>query len=223
MSAEVERLQERLDRVRARVAAVGRPDVRIIGVTKGHPPSTVAAAAAVGLTDVGESYAQELAPKAEAIAAGGLTCHFIGQLQTNKVRAVAGIVDVYQSVDRPSLVTELARRAPGARVLVQVDLAGIEGEGGVPRGGCGFGDVADLAELARDGGLVVEGLMGVAPPPSPGDPTLARRAFDRLAALRGELGLAELSIGMSDDLEDALAAGSTMVRVGTALFGPRER
>ncbi len=213
----VEAIAARLDAVRARMAAVGRRDVRIIGVTKGHPASTIAAAAAVGLTDVGESYAQELAPKAATIAATGVSCHFIGQLQTNKVRALAEVVSVYQSVDRPSLVTELARRVPGATVLIQVDLAGVAG-----RGGCAFDDAPDLVASAADAGLVVAGLMGVAPAPTDADPGAARRAFDRLAAMQIDLGLSELSIGMSDDLEDALDAGSTMVRVGTAVFGPRE-
>ena len=131
---------------------------------------------------------------------------------------VAPIVDVFQTVDRPSLVDALATRAPGARVMVQVDLADVAGRGGVT-----FDAAPALVEQAATAGLEVMGLMGVAPFPDPDDPTASRRAFERLRALRDELGLRELSIGMSDDLEDAVAAGSTMVRVGTAVFGPRNR
>jgi pyridoxal phosphate enzyme (YggS family) len=214
-AAYVDGLVARLAALRERIAAVGRDDVRIVGVTKGQPPEVLAAAAAVGIGDVGESYAQELAAKADVLDETGLRCHFVGQLQTNKVRAVAGVVDVYQSLDRPSLVAELARRAPGATVLVQVDLAGAEGRGGVPPAAA-----PDLVAGAIDAGLDVVGLMGVAPLPGPGVEG-PRSAFERLAALQRDLGLPELSIGMSDDLDDALAAGSTMVRVGTALFGSR--
>jgi uncharacterized pyridoxal phosphate-containing UPF0001 family protein len=130
---------------------------------------------------------------------------------------VAPHVALYQSVDRSSLVSELARRAPGAAVLVQVDLAGDPG-----RGGCTWDDVEPLVAEAAGAGLDVAGLMGVAPPPDgPGGRGAVRTAFERLAVARGGLGLRELSIGMSGDLDEALAAGATMVRLGTALFGLR--
>jgi pyridoxal phosphate enzyme (YggS family) len=214
----VEQVAARLGAVRTRIAAAGRPDVRIVAVTKRHPPEVVRAAAAVGLVDVGENYAQELVAKADATADLPLRWHMIGGLQTNKVRSLAGRVALYQTLDRPSLVAELARRDPGAAVLVQVDLAGIGGG----RGGCRWEDAEGLAADAARAGLEVRGLMGVGPPPDgPGGRAAVRAAFDRLADLRDQLGLAELSIGMTGDLDEALAAGATMVRLGTALFGER--
>jgi pyridoxal phosphate enzyme (YggS family) len=219
--AEADQIAERLDVVRTRIVRAGGESVRIIGVTKRHPAATVVAAAAAGLTDLAENYAQEMAAKlAEpAIEALGVRWHFVGQLQTNKVRVVADDVDVFHTVDRQSLVKELTRRAPGAAVLVQVDLAGT----GAGRGGIHWDDAADLVADASAAGLDVVGLMGVAPavdPDSGFGPVDA--VFARLAGLRSELGLRELSIGMSDDLESAVSAGATMVRLGTALFGPRQ-
>jgi uncharacterized pyridoxal phosphate-containing UPF0001 family protein len=123
------------------------------------------------------------------------------------------VVELWQTVDRLSLVGALARRAPGARVLVQLDLAGLPG-----RGGCDPAEAASLVGAARTAGLQVEGLMGVGPP---GDPEDARPGFRLLGALADELGLRERSIGMSADVDVAVEEGSTMVRVGTALVGPR--
>ena len=140
--------------------------------------------------------------------------HFIGQLQTNKVRQLAGLVDVWESVDRPRLVAELARRAPGARVLVQVDTTGEEG-----KGGCPIADVPALVRTATDAGLAVAGLMTVGP--TEGGPEAARPGFRAVRALVDELGLTTCSMGMTADLDVALEEGSTEIRVGTALFGPR--
>jgi pyridoxal phosphate enzyme (YggS family) len=221
LSAEV--VQDRLGAIRDRIRIAGGDDgVVIVGVTKGHPASVVRAAIAAGVDQIGESYAQEWAAKSvelgDLVSGGGVVRHFIGQLQTNKVRVVTPIVDLFQTVDRPSLVDALATRAPGARVMVQVDLAGVSGRGGVA-----LEAAPALVERATTAGLVVQGLMGVAPLPDPDDPSVSRRAFERLRQLRDELGLRDLSIGMSDDLEDAVAAGSTMVRIGTDLFGARPR
>jgi pyridoxal phosphate enzyme (YggS family) len=212
---------DRLDALRDRIRTAGGDDgVVVVGVTKGHPASAVRAAIAAGIDQIGESYAQEWAAKSaelgDVVGGPGVVRHFIGQLQTNKVRLVAPIVDVFQTVDRSSLVDALATRAPGAHVMVQVDLAGAPGRGGVA-----FESAPALVTQATDAGLVVDGLMGVAPLPDPDDRAASRRGFERLRALRDELGLRSLSIGMSDDLEEAVAAGSTMVRIGTGLFGPR--
>jgi pyridoxal phosphate enzyme (YggS family) len=211
------RIVANLATVHDRIAAVGRDDVRVVGITKRHPVEVVRAAVAAGLSDLGENYAQELAGKAAETADLDIRWHFVGQLQSNKVRLLAPHVALYQTVDRPSVVAELARRAPGAAVLVQVDLAGIAG-----RGGCRWDEVDGLVGAAAAGDLDVAGLMGVAPPPDgPGGRAAVRDAFARLAAVQRELGLRELSIGMTADLDEALAAGATMVRLGTALFGLR--
>lgn len=208
---------ERLDAVRHRIVAAGGDDVVVLAVTKGFGPDAVTAAVAAGCRAIGENYAQELVGKRVAIeVADRPEVHFIGQLQSNKVRLLAGLVDVYESIDRPSLAEELARRVPGARVLVQVDTAGAAASG---KGGCDPDDVAALVDDARRLGLRVEGLMTVGP--TTGGPAAARPAFALLRRLVDREGLSVCSMGMTDDLEVAVAEGSTEVRVGTALFGPR--
>ena len=183
-------------------------------MTKGFGPAAVTAAAAAGCAAIGENYAQELATKLDAVARAGLDVHFIGRLQSNKVRQLAGAVDVFETVDRRSLVAEIARRAPGATVLVQVNATGEEG-----KGGCDPAAVADLVAAAAEAGLRVDGLMTVGP--TIGGPEAARPAFRSVRRLVDQLGLRTCSMGMSDDLEVAVQEGSTRVRVGTALFGPR--
>lgn len=207
------RVAANVDEVRNRIAAVaGGREVAVLAVTKGFGADAVIAAHAAGLRSVGENYAQELVAKHAELDGAG-EWHFIGRLQRNKVKSLASCVDVWQSVDRAELVDEIARRAPGARVMVQVDLSDEP-----QKGGASFDDVPALVERAADAGLVVVGLMGVGPA---GDPELSRPGFARLVALADRLGLPERSIGMSHDLEVAVEEGSTMVRIGSALFGER--
>lgn len=206
-------LAERIDQVRRRIAAAGGEGrVQLLPITKGFGPGAVALAVEAGFEEVGESYAQELLGKAPSLA-GPVRWHFVGRLQRNKVRALAPLVAVWQSVDRAALVDEIARRAPGARVLLQV-AATSEPQ----KGGCPPADVPGLLALARAAGLDVGGLMAVGPA---GPPEGARRAFRMVSTLADELGLVERSMGMTGDLEVAVEEGSTMVRIGTALFGPR--
>jgi PLP dependent protein len=213
----VDQLRRRLDVVRSRIVDAGGDvaAVRIIGVTKGVDAARLLAAPAAGLRDLGESYAQELAGKADGPLADepDLRWHFIGRLQRNKVRLVAPHVHLWQSIDRLSLAAEVARRAPGARALVQVNVSGSDRQGGCPPE-----RVAATVEGCRDLGLRVLGLMAIGPQGAPDD---VRAAFARVRALADRLELPERSMGMSSDLEPAVAEGSTMVRVGTALFGPR--
>ncbi|MGI8661662.1 MAG: YggS family pyridoxal phosphate-dependent enzyme [Acidimicrobiales bacterium] len=208
---------ENVERTRGRIAeAGGDPNVlKIVAVTKGQGLGAQRAALAAGVFDLGESYAQELAPKAAALDDEPVRWHFIGQLQRNKVRRLAHAVTLWQSVDRLSLGAEIARHAPGAAVLVQVDLSGGPGRGGAPPE-LVPGLVAGLVDL----GLDVRGLMAVGPP---GRPVDAAAGFATVVGIADRLGLVERSIGMSADLEVAVAAGSTMVRIGTALFGERSR
>lgn len=219
----------RLTVVRARIAAVGvdPATVEVLAVTKGHPLEVVALARAAGLFDLGENYAQELVAKATATAAAAtatalsvpgeavasLRWHFIGRLQTNKVGQLAPFVTLWQTVDRAEVVAQLVRRAPGARVLIQVNATGE-----AHKAGCQPSDTAKLVDQARAGGLIVEGLMTLGPTDSQRNP---ETGFALVRGLVDALGLARCSMGMSDDLEAALRAGSTMVRIGTALFGPR--
>jgi pyridoxal phosphate enzyme (YggS family) len=205
-------IADRLSEIRARIAAVsGGRSVEIVAVTKGFGPEAVEAALGAGLTAVGENYAQELLAKADALS--GAQCHFIGAVQRNKVRVISGLVACWQTVDRLPVAAAISRHAPGAAVLVQVNLSDDPA-----RAGCAWDETAGLVTSARDLGLDVRGLMGVGPA---GGPEAARPGFAALAAKSRELGLAEVSMGMSDDLEVAVAEGSTMVRLGTALFGPR--
>ncbi|MEO7370589.1 MAG: YggS family pyridoxal phosphate-dependent enzyme [Ilumatobacteraceae bacterium] len=204
---------ERLHRVRQQLIEAGGPDVEVLAVTKGHPGAIVQLAADAGFTAVGENYAQEVVAKF-AVATFGVAVHFIGQLQTNKVRQIASLVDVYETVDRPALVTELAKRVPGARVLVQVNTSGAEG-----KGGCVAAEAESLVGRATDAGLVVDGLMTVGP--TTGGPEAARLGFRSVRALCDTLGLPTCSMGMSDDFVVAVQEGSTRVRLGSALFGMR--
>lgn len=206
-------LAVRLDSLRERIeAAGGDPStVTVVGVTKGFDASAPAAAAEAGLVDVGESYAQEMVVKAAEVPAG-LHWHWVGRLQRNKVRLVAPLVRLWHSVDRVELGAEIARRAPGAAVLAQVNTSG-EGT----KGGCAPSDAAALVADLRAEGLEVRGLMTVALR----GPDGAADCFATLRRLADDLDLPERSMGMSGDLEAAVAEGATIVRVGTALFGNR--
>jgi len=214
----VSAISERAAALRARIEAVTDRDVTVVAVTKGHPVEVAAAAAAAGFVDLGENYAQELVAKQAGLDPGPearapVRWHFIGHLQSNKVRSLAGLVWCWQSIDRASVADAVARRAAGARVMVQVDLAGAAG-----RAGCAPGEVEDLVGRCRSGGLEVVGLMAVGPL---GPPEAARDGFRFVASTARRLGLPEVSMGMSGDLEVALSEGATMVRVGSALVGPR--
>jgi len=214
--------------VRARIAAAcqaaGRPDdVTLIAITKTFPPSDVRVLSSLGVRDVGENRDQEAAAKAAACAdlRDRLTWHFVGQLQTNKVGSVVRYADVIHSVDRPRLVTALgaASRKTGRTLtcLVQVSLDDDPG-----RGGATAAEVPFLADrIAREEGLELGGVMAVAPQGA--DPLAA---FQRLASLAAQVraahpGATVISAGMSGDLEAAISAGATHVRVGTALLGGR--
>jgi pyridoxal phosphate enzyme (YggS family) len=202
--------------VRRRIAdAGGEGRVRLIAVTKGFGADAVDAAVRAGVTDVGESYAQELAAKAPLVSGADVRWHFIGRLQTNKVRSVAEVVELWHTVDRVPLGEEVAKRAPGARVLVQVNVSDEP-----QKGGCSPRDVRGLVGRLRRLDLDVAGLMAIG---ATGAPEAARPGFRRLTGLAEELGLAERSMGMSGDLDVAVEEGSTMVRVGRALFGDRPR
>jgi pyridoxal phosphate enzyme (YggS family) len=209
-------VEARVAAVRARIeAAGGAGRVRLVAVTKGFGADAVAAVLAAGVTDVGENYAQELTAKAADPATAGARWSFVGRLQRNKVRLVAPVVSLWQSVDREAVAVEIGARAPGATVLVQVNVTDQP-----DKGGCRPEEVDGVVAAARAAGLTVGGLMAVGPG---GAPEAAREPFRALVALADRLGLEERSIGMTDDLEVAVEEGSTMVRIGRALFGERPR
>ena len=211
-----------LDAVHRRIAAAGGDParIRVVGVTKGFGPDAVAAAVAAGIGDLGENYAQELLSKVAAVAgaavpagAAPVAWHFLGPVQRNKVGALAPHVALWHGVERVSAGRAIARARPGARVLVQVNVTGEATKHGCPPDAAP-GLVTQLGGL----GLEVAGLMAVGPA---GPPEVARPGYRQLAELASRLGLAELSMGMSDDLEVAVQEGATMVRIGRSLFGPR--
>ena len=202
--------------VRRRIAAAGGTDaVRLVAVTKGFGGDAVEAAVRAGVTDIGESYAQELVGKAAAVTADDVRWHFIGRLQRNKVRTVAPLVHLWHTIDRASLADEIARRAPGAQVLLQVNVTGRPQQGGCPPR-----EAPALVGRMRRDGLDVVGLMAIG---AAGPPEGARAGFRQLRRLADDLGVPERSMGMSGDLEVAVEEGATIVRVGRALFGDRPR
>jgi PLP dependent protein len=209
---------ERLAVVRDRIRRAGGTieATTVVAVTKTFGVDAVRSARDAGCPAIGENYAQELLEKLDALGVDEPRpeVHFIGRLQSNKVRHLASVVDLWQSVDRESVIDAVAQRASGARVLIQVNTTAEPG-----KGGCDPGDLARLIEHARTAGLAVEGLMTVGP--TDGTPAAARPAFARLRAMCDEWHLPVCSMGMSHDLEVAVGEGSTMVRIGTALFGPR--
>jgi hypothetical protein len=224
-------LEESLRAVRSRIDAAARAagrdpaTVALLAVSKTRPAADVRALTALGQAEFGENRAQELIAKAADLTDLPLRWHFIGQLQRNKAAAVARLGAVVHSVDRPSLAQALGRSGEAAQrpvdVFVQVDLGGAAGELGA-RGGADPGDVPALADAVTElPGVRLRGLMAVAPRGQESRPAFARLAVlaDRVRTDHPEA--AELSAGMSSDLEEAVAAGATIVRVGTALFGPR--
>lgn len=208
-------LAPRIEAVMSRLADAGASDVALLPVSKSQPIEAIHAAVELGLRDLGENYAQELAAKAAQVSESGeeVRWHFIGQLQSNKVRQIAHCVTLWQSIERPRIAREVAKRAPGASALVQVNLSQQE-----HKGGCSFDEVEPLVALMVDLGLNVDGLMGVG---EAGDVSTTASQFTRLRATCDQLGLGVCSMGMSADLELAVECGSTMVRIGSDIFGPR--
>ncbi|TVL91003.1 YggS family pyridoxal phosphate-dependent enzyme [Streptomyces sp. SAJ15] len=228
LAANLARVEERISAACA-AAGRGRDEVTMIVVTKTYPASDVRLLAELGVRQVAENRDQEAAGKAAECADLSLNWHFVGQLQTNKVRSVASYADVVQSVDRKRLVEALstaavrAGRELGCLIQVAFDAESGERSG---RGGVAPDGVPELAEvIAEAQGLRLAGLMTVAPLAGEyaGRP---RAAFDRLLEISSSLRVTHpaanmVSAGMSADLEEAVAAGATHVRVGTAVLGVR--
>nr|HEX4315201.1 YggS family pyridoxal phosphate-dependent enzyme [Kofleriaceae bacterium] len=219
-AAIAERWRDVRARVDAACARAGRApgEVTVVAVAKTQPADAVRAAIAAGALDIGENYAQELATKRAEVV--GARWHFIGRLQRNKAKLVAGQVALVHAVDSVDLARELGKRADGAvqPILMAVNVAGEDTKGGV----ASDASVALAGELAAVAGVRLDGLMTMPPPEV--DP---RPVFDALRELRQRcadaLGraLPVLSMGMSGDFEVAIACGATHVRVGTAIFGAR--
>jgi len=206
---------DRVAHVRSVISAAGGAEVALIAVTKSFEIDALRAASNAGCDGVGENYAQELLEKI-SLGLPSIDVHFIGALQSNKVRSLAGHIALWQSVDRDSVVDELGRRAPGASILIQVDTTQEPSKGGVVPAG-----LDALRTRAESRGLNVKGLMTIGP--TDGTPEECEKSFGMLRQLVNEQGLSVCSMGMSADFPIAVACGSTMVRVGSGLFGSRTR
>jgi hypothetical protein len=223
-------IAESLEAVRRRIVqaaeAAGRSHdgVELVAVSKAKPPEAIREAYRAGQRSFGESYAQEIEAKAASLAdLPDIEWHFIGHLQSNKAKTVAPLAHMVHTVDSPPLARELARRVAKAnrgalKVLIEVNVAREPQKHGVSPG-----ELEQLMQAIRDEpALDLRGLMTV---PPADNLSVAKRTFETLATLRslhgGVQGLPELSIGMSHDLEVAVACGATLVRVGSAIFGPR--
>ena len=226
MSSIGANLQAVRQRIESALQAAGRPanSVRLVGVSKTFGPAAVREAAAAGLHDFGENYVTEGVDKIRELRALGLTWHYIGPIQSNKTRPIAEHFDWVHSLDRVRIAARLAEARDPARpelqVCIQVNVSGEASKSGVAPA-----ELDRLAEqVARLDRLKLRGLMAV-PEPTP-DTGLQRRRFAQLRELRDRLNregfvMDALSMGMSADLEAAIAEGATMVRVGTAIFGER--
>lgn len=225
-------LAERIEQLEARIAAAcagagrSRDSVVLLAVSKTRTAEEIEHAHAAGIARFGENYLDEAAAKQDRIASTSIEWHFIGPIQSNKTRAIAERFDWVQSVDRPKIVRRLGEQRPDRlaplNLLLQVNI-----DAEPQKAGCAPDDVAALAaDVAAFKTLRLRGLMAI--PSAENSPEHARAAFGRMRLLFESLqarhvGIDTLSMGMSGDLEAAIAEGSTMVRVGTALFGPRSR
>ena len=227
-------LQENIAGVRARIAAAAREvgrdpsEITLVAATKVQSSDTIRAAIAAGVTVCGENRVQEMTAHLEDDAYAGAALHFIGHLQTNKVKYVVGRVDLIESVDSLRLLQAIEERAARLElvqdILLEVNIAGEQSKGGAAPE-----ELLDLAEFScRAPHIRLRGLMCIPPVVVPGESN--RKFFAQVRNLfvdirtkmrHNETNLDQLSMGMSGDFEDAVREGATLVRVGTALFGPR--
>ena len=220
-------LPERLQAVAGRIASAARAagrgpgDIRLVAVSKTFPPERIRAAFDAGQRDFGENYVQEAVDKIDALGALPITWHFIGPIQSNKTRTIAERFHWVHSVDRLKIAERLSAQRPSGlpllEICLQVNVSGEESKSGVAPGAVS----ALAAAVAQLPNLRLRGLMAIPEPTD--DVDLQRSRFATLRQLRDAtgLGLDTLSMGMSDDLESAIAEGATIVRVGRAIFGDR--
>lgn len=222
MTSIEQRVSEQRDRILAAAERVGRSaaEVTLIAVSKMRTPAEIREASAAGLVDFGESYVPEWRSKRDDV--DGVRWHFVGHLQSNKARVVAGEVACIHSVDRASLIHQLNRMDKSQDVMIQVNIAGDPA-----KSGCTPDELPAMLEVIGGSPILrAVGLMTIGPLVD--DPESARPYFRKLRALRDQYvgdhpSLRALSMGMSADLEVAVEEGATHVRVGTAIFGPRAR
>ncbi|HJM28105.1 MAG: YggS family pyridoxal phosphate-dependent enzyme [Acidimicrobiales bacterium] len=209
-----QQVAERVANIENLICQKAERDVTLIAVTKGFTSEAINAARKAGIKNFGENYAQEMLGKSHSITADNeIIWHFIGQMQTNKVRKISDLVQVWHSVTSLKLAKEIKRRSQSSTILIQVNIGDRGNQMGVDQT-----DLPTFLEEIRELELDVRGLMtmGIA-----GDAVGTREAFSELRRLADEHELVECSMGMSQDLEIALECGATMLRVGTGIFGNR--
>ena len=207
-----EEIKERLQEINKIIDAKAQNPVTLIGVTKGFTHEEVNIASELGIKNFGENYAQELLTK-NPLVDPEISWHYIGQLQSNKIRKISHLVDVWHSVTSLKLAREIHKRNDQAQILLQLSLMG-------PSNSKGF-EVEQLPQLIselRDMNIDISGLMTMG---VPGDMVATRVVFKELRKLADTFELPECSMGMSDDFEIALESGASMIRVGSAIFGNR--
>lgn len=219
VGSAIQQVRERIERACARTRR-DPSEVKLVAVSKAHPEEAVRAAYAAGLRVFGENYAQELAQKAAALSdLGDIQWRFIGHLQRNKIKLVERAHATVDTVDSIRLAEAISSRAAAKGVTVEL-LLQVNAGGEVQKSGCTPEEVPGLVEAVRSlPSVELRGLMTVAPHFD--DPEETRPVFAALRELAGACSLPELSMGMTHDLEAAVEEGATMLRIGTALFGPR--
>ncbi len=223
MSTVASRIKEVVERVSAAAERSGREasDIGIVAVAKKHSAEAIVAAVEAGLFDIGENYVQELVAKRHALADRPVRWHFLGQLQRNKVKDALGC-ELLHGVDSERLAGAIAKRADAAgikqKVLVAVNLAGEASKSGVIPG-----DLPALLEQIQGlDGIICTGLMTLPPRDEESRPWFQKLRKLRDLCASEEQPLPELSMGMSADFETGIEEGATLIRIGTAIFGPRE-
>ena len=211
----IEGVKERAHELAEVVKTKSGGNAILLPVTKGFGVREVEAVLEVGLTKVGESYAQELLEKAKNITDNRVDWHMIGRIQRNKVKKLSETVDLWHSVDRKELIAEISKYKTDSKILIQVDM-----NERYQQGGCSPENVPGLIEFASDKGVNVEGLMTIGVDQ---DVETTRNIFAELAKLSKKMGLKEISMGMSNDFEIAIDYGATILRVGRSIFGERAK
>ena len=211
----IEEVKERAQELAEVVRTRSDGNAILLPVTKGFGVREVQAMLEVGLTKIGESYAQEILEKTEMITDNRIAWHMVGRVQRNKVQKLSETVDLWHSVDRKELITEIAKHKKNSEILIQVDMNDRS-----QQGGCSPENVPDLIEFASDKGLNVKGLMTIG---VDRDINATRNIFAEMAKLSEKMGLKEISMGMSNDFEIAIDYGATILRIGRSIFGERAK
>ena len=211
----IEEIKERAQQLSELVRTKSDGNAILLPVTKGFGAREVQAMLEVGLTKIGESYAQEILEKRKMITDNRIAWHMIGRVQRNKVRKLSETVDLWHSVDRKELITEISKYQKNSKILIQVSLNDRH-----KQGGCSPENVPDLIEFASDKGINVEGLMTIGVDQ---DIDATKNVFAELGKLSQTMGLKEISMGMSNDFEIAIDYGATILRVGRSIFGERAK